>query len=112
MDKEEIIRNEKENDGQTVYMYYDPMVGVYAAYGLSAYYATMVVNTYSSYSYGVEMPVTLLRRVHVNMLRQSLKMEGHEKSKFYVFKLKEKLGDAGYQRWKEKVLEQFHNLKQ
>ncbi len=71
----------------------------------------MVVNTYSSYSYEVEMPVTLLRRVHVNMLRQSLKMVGHEKSKYYVFKLKEKLGDAGYQRWKEKVLEQFHNLK-
>ncbi len=111
MDKEEIIRNEKENDGQTVYMYYDPMVGVYAAYGLSAYYATMMVNTYSSYSYGVEMPVTLLRRVYVTMVRQRLKMEGHEKSKFYVFKSKEKLGDAGYQRWKEKVLEQFHNLK-
>jgi len=110
MDKDQIIKNEKANDGQTVYLYYDPMVGVYAAYGLSAYYATMVVNTYSSYSYGVEMPVILLRRVHVNMLRQTLKMESHEKSSYYVFKMKANLGDAGYQRWKEKVIEQFHNI--
>ncbi len=49
MDKEQIIKSEKENDGQTVYMYFDPMAGVYAAYGQSAYYATMVVNVFTSY---------------------------------------------------------------
>ncbi len=111
MDKELIIKNEKENDGQMVYLYYDPMVGVYAAYGLSAYFATMVVNTYTSYSYGVEMPVVLLRRVHVNMLRQTFKVESHEKSSYYVFKMKQNLGDSGYRKWKEGVLERFHSLK-
>ncbi len=110
MDKEKIIKNEKLNDGQTVYLYFDPMAGVYAAYGLSAYYATMVVNVFTSFSPAVEMPVALIRRVHVNMLRQSLKKIEHEQKKFYKFQLKQVIGDAGYQRWKKRVLEQYQNI--
>ncbi len=110
MDKDQIIKNEQENDGQTVYLYFDPMAGVYAAYGLSAYYATMVVNAFTSYSQAVDMPVTLVRRVHVNMLRQSLKKIEHEQKTFYKFQLKEVIGDAGYLRWKKKVLEQYLNI--
>ncbi len=110
MDREQIIKNEKENDGQTVYLYFDPMAGVYAAYGLSAYYATMVVNVFTSYSTEVDMPVALIRRVHVNMLRQSLKKIEHEQKKFYKFQLQQVIGDAGYERWKKKVIDQYQNI--
>ena len=41
MDKEKIAQQEAANDGQTINLYYDEMVGVYLAFGLSAYYATM-----------------------------------------------------------------------
>ena len=44
MDKELIMQQEAANDGQTIHLYYDEMVGVYLAFGLSAYYTTMVVT--------------------------------------------------------------------
>ncbi len=110
MDKEQIIKNEKENDGQTVYLYYDPMAGVYAAYGLSAYYATMVVNCFTSFSIGVDMPVALMRKVHVNMLRQSLIKISHETKSFYKFQTVELIGNAGYDKWKKKIIEKYNNI--
>ena len=43
INKEEILRKESENDGQSIYLFRDEMIGMYVAYGLSAYYTTMVV---------------------------------------------------------------------
>ena len=38
IDKEIIAKNEAENDGKTIYLYYDDIAGMYMAFGLSAYY--------------------------------------------------------------------------
>ena len=37
MDKETITLQEVANDGQSIFLFYDAMAGVYLAYGLSAY---------------------------------------------------------------------------
>lgn len=60
MNIEKIILQEAENDGQTVNIYYDEMIGKYVAYGLSAFYLTMVVNPILSYSDKLGMPVAIL----------------------------------------------------
>lgn len=73
MDKNVIALQEKESDGQSVFLYYDAMAGVYLAFGLSAYYTTMVTDPYMSYSEEMEMPVALLRRNHIKELRQSIR---------------------------------------
>ena len=73
MDKNTITMQEVANDGRSVFLYYDAMAGVYLAFGLSAYYTTMVTEPYMSYSEEMQMPVALLRREHINSLRQSLK---------------------------------------
>ena len=44
MNIEQIRQQEAANDGRTVNLYYDEMAGLYIAYGLSAYYVTMVTN--------------------------------------------------------------------
>ena len=62
MDKNEIILKEQGNDGQSIFLFYDDMVGMYVAYGLSAYYTTMVVSPLLSYSEALKMPVALLDR--------------------------------------------------
>ena len=108
MEKDLITLQEVANDGQTIYLYYDEMAGVYAAYGLSAYYSTMVTEPYMSYSEAMQMPVALLRRSHVNALRQSLRKLEHTVKRFYRFQTRTLIGEAGYEKWAQKVLK-AHN---
>lgn len=104
MNKDVITKNEMANDGQSVYLYYDAMAGVYLAYGWSAYYTTMVINPYLSYSEDVQMPVALLNRDHILYLRQSLKKVEHEVKHYYKFQMSRVVGAAGYERWVQKII--------
>ena len=104
MDRNEITLRESGNDGKSVFLYYDDMAGLYLAFGLSAYYATMAVTPYMSYSMTMQMPVALLRRDHILYLRQSMKKVEHEEKKFYHFEMKTLVGKAGYDKWTNKIL--------
>ena len=104
MDKERIMQQEAANDGQTVYLFYDDMAGLYLAFGLSAYYVTMVTDPFMSYSEGMEMPVALLKRSHILSLRQTLTKVEHVQKNYYVFQLRQKVGEAGYESWKKALL--------
>lgn len=110
MDKNKIALSEAGNDGQSVFLYYDAMAGVYLAYGLSAYYTTMVTDPYMSYSEEMQMPVALLRRNHINDLRQSLKKVEHTMKSFYRFQLRVPVGEAGYEKWAQKVLQKHSTV--
>ncbi len=103
MEISKITLHEAGNDGKTVYLYYDDLAGLYLAFGLSAYYTTMVTEPYMSYSEELQMPVALLRREHILYLRQSLKKVEHEQKKFYRFELKLPVGEAGYEKWAGKI---------
>lgn len=105
MDKDKIILQEKENDGQTINLYYDPMAGLFLAFGLSAFYTTLITNPQLSFSEEMQMPVAILTRSHVLYLRQSLHLEEHEIRSFYRFKLKSLVRDAGYEKWLQKLNE-------
>ena len=104
MDKELIVQQEAANDGQTIHLYYDDMVGMYVAYGLSAYYVDMATDTIISYSEAIGKPVVLLGRRQVLYLRQSLTKVEHTQKKYYKFRLRQKIGEAGYQRWAAKFV--------
>lgn len=82
-----------------MFLYYDAMVGVYLAFGLSAYYTTMVTEPDISYSEEMQMPVAHLRRKHILFLRQSMKKVEHTVNSFYRFQLRMSVGKAGYERW-------------
>lgn len=107
MDKDKIILQEKGNDGQTINLYYDPMPGLYLAFGLSAYYTTFITNPQLSFSEEMQMPVAVLTRSHVLYLRQSLRLEEHEIKNFYRFTLKSLISDAGYEKWKQKLIDKL-----
>ena len=77
MDKDLIAQQEAANDGQTIYLYYDDMVGMYVAYGLSAYYADMVTDPIISFSEAIGKPAALLGKQQVLYLRQGLTKEEH-----------------------------------
>ena len=99
MDLELVKQLEPSNDGQTIHLYYDEIVGAYLAFGLSAYYSTMVVDSYLSYSDALNMPVALLDRGQINNLRQSVTKMEHRPHAYYRFRLRSKVGTAGYDRW-------------
>lgn len=110
MDKNEIKLREDENDGRSVFLYYDNMAGVYLAFGLSAYYTTMVTDPFMSYSEEMQMPVAILRREHILYLRESLEKIEHTSNAFYRFELRIKVGDAGYDRWAEKIHKKHQHI--
>lgn len=99
MDIELIKQQESANDGQTIHLFYDEMVGMYLAFGLSAYYSTMVVDPFMSYSNALNMPVALLNHGLIQYLRQSVTKVEHQQKSYYRFQLRTKVGDAGYKRW-------------
>ena len=103
MEIELVKQQEKANDGQTIHLFYDGMVGVYLAFGLSAYYTTMAVEPFISYSDALEMPVALLNRDQVKFLRQSVTKVEHQPQSYYRFRLRTKVGDAGYERWRKEL---------
>lgn len=110
LDDTQITLNELGNDGKTVYLYYDGMAGMYLAFGLSAYYTTMVVEPYLSYSEALQMPVALLRRDHILYLRQSLRKIEHVQKSFYRFEMKTPIGEAGYDKWARPIRTKFHHV--
>lgn len=103
MDIDLIKQQEEVNDGQTIHLFYDEMVGVYLAFGFSAYYSTMVVEPFISYSNALEMPVALLDRLQIKFLRQSVTKLEHQPQAYYRFRLRTKVGSAGYERWRKET---------
>ena len=99
MNIEVIKQLETANDGQTIHLFYDEMIGLYLAYGLSAYYTTMVLTPSLSFSNTLMMPVALLSRNNVLYLRQSVKKVEHQPQSYYRFRLRTKVGSAGYNKW-------------
>ena len=105
MDIELIKQLETANDGQTIHLFYDDMIGVYLAFGLSAYYTSLVVTPYVSLSKTLQLPVALLRKGHINALRQSMTKLEHIQHSYYRFRLNQKVGNAGYEKWLSRSLE-------
>ena len=99
MEKDRITLGELTNDGQTIHLYYDAMTGVYLAFGLSAFYTTMLTEPGQSYSDEMQMPVTLLRQEHVNILKQNLRLVKDLNTQYYLFKMDTPIGDSGYDSW-------------
>jgi len=99
MDKESIKQLEAANDGQSVHLFYDDMAGLYLAFGWSAYYTTMVVNAHVSFSDALQMPVVLLRKGHVNSLRQAMTKLEHTQQSYYHFRIRSRVGNEGYDKW-------------
>ena len=99
IEKSIVIEKESVNDGQTIHLFYDETIGLYLAFGLSAYYSTMVVEPFMSYSYALNLPVALLNRSCINYLRQSMTKVEHQQKSYYRFLLRTKVGEAGYKRW-------------
>lgn len=103
MDKELITENEVKNDGKTINLYFNPEVGLYVAYGFSAFFAAHIVDVISAFSEDLQMPVALMRKPDVSELRLSTVKHQHDYHQYYRLELKQKLGLKDYSRWVDSV---------
>ncbi len=69
---ENITRNEIFNDGKTIHLYFNGMIGLYVAYGISAYLLCRHTAAKASYSEEMQMPVAVLNAEHYETLAQQI----------------------------------------
>lgn len=98
-DKKTIVQNELDNDGKTIHLYFDPAIGLYVAYGFSAFFAAHIVDVITAFSEELEMPVALMRKPDVTELRRSTLRLVHNYHEYYRLEMKQEMGLADYVRW-------------
>ena len=99
MNQEIIIFNEVQNDGKTIHLYFNAEVGLYTAFGFSAFFASHIVDVITAFSEEMQMPVALMRKADVEELRMSTIKLQHDYHEYYKFELKHKLPLDNYPRW-------------
>lgn len=103
MDKNLIAMNEKMNDKKTIHLYFNSEIGLYVAYGYSAFYITHIINVMTAFSEDLQMPVVLMRKQDVSELRHSTEKKQHDYHQYYRLEMKHALGLDGYSRWEDSV---------
>lgn len=99
MNKELITQNEVDNDGKTIHLYFNTEVGLYVAFGFSAFFAAHIVDVITAYSEDMHMPVALMRKSDVTELRLSTVKHQHDYHEYYHLELKQEIPLDDYQRW-------------
>lgn len=103
INKDLITLNEVRNDGKTIHLYFNGEIGMYVAYGYSAFYAAHIVNMTASFSESLQMPVALMRKREVSELRMSTLKREHDYHRYYRLELRKKLGREDYVRWADSL---------
>lgn len=103
MMKDLITTNEVQNDGKTIHLYFNTEVGLYVAYGFSAFFASHIVDIISAFSEDLQMPVALLRKPEVSELRLNTIKHEHQYHVYYRLGLKQEIPLDDYKRWANSV---------
>lgn len=77
---EDITKNEILNDGKTIHLYFNGMIGLYVAYGISAFLLTKYAKPKPSYSEAMQMPVVVINAEHYEELSKQLGLSGKFKN--------------------------------
>ncbi len=99
IDKDLIVSNEVQNDGATIHLYFDSAIGLYVAYGFSAFFTAHIVDVITAFSEDFQMPVALLRKPDVDELRLATTKMQHDYHKYYRLALKHAMPLDNYTRW-------------
>lgn len=103
MNNDECLKKESTNDGQSIFLFFDKFYDLYVAFGLSAYYSTMVVEPYLTYSKSLDLPIAFFSKGNIRIMRQSLKKVEHTQGHSYEFRMRIPIGNGGFDKWKNEV---------
>ena len=95
---DKIVLNEVNNLGDRIHLYFNGWVGLYVAYGISAFLLSKETEVSPSYSQDMQMPVAVVNAGHYDMLKQ--KLEVLEKVENYrCLKAKATYSEDEYSEW-------------
>ena len=69
-----IVLNEVNNAGDRIHLYFNGFVGLYVAYGISAFLLSKETEVAPSYSVDMQMPVAVINSGHYDTLKQRLEV--------------------------------------
>ncbi len=100
---EVVTINEVNNDGKSIHLYFNGLVGLYTAYGYSAYNLSKETTVNASYSDIMQMPVVVINAAHLDELLKCLKVVKHT-SGYYCFASERVFDESQYSEWTAKLL--------
>ena len=99
---ENIYLNEERNDGRTIHLYFKGLIGLYAAYGQSAYILSKQTKVSPSYSDEMQMPVVVINLAHYELLKERLEVVREAKN-YRCLKVEEPVNPQEYEQWVAKI---------
>ena len=95
----EVIRiNEVKNDGRTIHLYFNGLVGLYAAYGISAFLLNKISTASASYSKEMQLPVVVLNSAHYEEVKKQLELV-KDVQNYRCLRVNEPYDEAAYAEW-------------
>ena len=107
---ENITKNEIFNDGKTIHLYFNGMIGLYAAYGISAYLLCKYSHAKPSYSDDMQMPVAVMNGEHFEELAKQLGLSKN-KSNYRCLEVAEAYDKNEYDEWASQLRVEGPELK-
>lgn len=71
---DKIVLNEVNNAGDRIHLYFNGLVGLYVAYGISAFLLSKETEVQPKYSDDMQMPVVVINAGHYDLLNQQLEL--------------------------------------
>lgn len=103
-----ITLNEVQNDGKSIHLYFNGLVGLYAAYGVSAFLLSRMTESSASYSVDMQMPVVVMNAAHYEHLKQLAEVVKNERN-YRCLRVKESIDETEYAAWAGLVRETAEN---
>lgn len=97
-----ITLNEVMNKGNQIHLYFNGFIGLYAAYGYSAYLLSKVTEGNGSFSDDMQMPVVVINPAHVDEVKEQLNVVKESRG-YFCLESKEKVDEAEYAEWVKNI---------
>lgn len=95
---ESITKNERLNDGKTIHLYFNGIMGLYVAYGVSAFLLTKYAKAKPSYSDDMQMPVAVINAEHYEELKGQVRLSKEIKN-YRCLEIDKTYDGKEYQEW-------------
>ena len=90
--------NEVRNDGKTIHLYFNGLVGLFTAYGYSAFLLNKETKVNAAYSDSMQMPVVVINAEHLKVVIEKLKVVCH-KDGYYCLAVENAVIEDEYAEW-------------
>lgn len=94
--------NEVKNDGKSIHLYFNGLVGLYTAYGHSAFCLSKETGAKAAYSDVMQMPVVVINPAHLEDLIKRLLVVSH-KDGYYHLNVDYTINEEEYTAWANRV---------